>query len=84
MGLAMKYQQFIPHLNEQQRRLYVASEAMSMGEGGISLVHKASGISRVTITRGYGNLREKHHFQKIEYERLVVGGKKRLRMIHNC
>lgn len=56
MGLAMKYQQFLPYLNEQQRRLYLASEAMSMEESGITLVHKSSGISRVTITRGIKEL----------------------------
>ncbi len=56
MELVMKYQQFLPHLNEQQRRLYLASEAMSMKEGGITLVHKASGVSRVTITRGIQEL----------------------------
>lgn len=56
MGLAMKYQQFLPHLNEQQRRLYLASEALAVEKGGITLVHQASGVSRVTITRGIREL----------------------------
>lgn len=42
----------LENLNERERRLYVASEALRIGYGGISEVQKLSGISRVTITRG--------------------------------
>lgn len=76
MGLAMKYQQFLPHLNEQQRRLYLASEAMSMEEGGITLVHKASSISRVTITRGIKELQGHIPLPKGRI-RKVGGGRKK-------
>ncbi len=76
MGLAMKYQQFIPHLNEQQRRLYLASEAMSIEKGGITVVHKASGISRVTITRGIQEL-QGHRLLPQGRIRDVGGGRKK-------
>lgn len=76
MELAMKYQQFIPHLNEQQRRLYAASEAISMGDGGIAIVHKASGISRVTITRGIRELNGKTQLPK-DRIRKIGGGRKK-------
>jgi transposase len=39
-------------LNERQRRLWAASEAMSLGHGGVTLVANATGMSRATITQG--------------------------------
>lgn len=39
-------------LDERSLRLYVASEALSLGRGGISAVALASGMSRATIRRG--------------------------------
>jgi transposase len=76
MELAMKYKQFIPHLNEKQRRLYVASEAIAVGEGGITRIHKASGISRVTITRGIRELKGNQPFPK-DRIREAGGGRKK-------
>ncbi len=54
--LAAKFEAILPHLDERQRRLVLAAEARSLGYGGISLVARASGISRVTITAGVGEL----------------------------
>src|ERR1700688_3738814 len=76
MELAMKYKQFIPHLNEKQRRLYVASEALAVGEGGITRIHKASGISRVTITRGIRELKGNQRFPQ-DRIREAGGGRKK-------
>jgi len=39
----------LPHLNEKQRRLFLAAEAKALGWGGISKVAQATGVSRVTI-----------------------------------
>ena len=47
-----------PHLNERSRRMLAATEALGMGYGGVSLVSRASGLSRVTITKGIGELAE--------------------------
>ena len=47
-----KYAVLSGALNERSRRLWAASEAMSLGHGGIALVERATGISRSTITRG--------------------------------
>ena len=44
------------HLNEKDRRLYFATEALQLGYGGISKVQRESGISRVTITRGISEI----------------------------
>ena len=47
-----------PHLNERSRRMVAAGEAAEIGYGGISLVSRACGLSRVTITKGMGELSE--------------------------
>ena len=49
----------LPHLNERQRRLFLAAEAKSLGWGGITQVHQISGVSRVTITKGLSELNNK-------------------------
>ena len=45
-----------PHLNERARRMVAATEASQMGYGGVSLVSRACGLSRVTITKGIREL----------------------------
>jgi transposase len=42
--------------NERQRRLWAAAEAKSVGYGGVSLVHRATGISRRAIHAGLKEL----------------------------
>jgi len=42
----------LPNLNEMQKRLYLASEAISYGRGGIAEAIRISGVSRNTIKRG--------------------------------
>ena len=46
----------LPELNERQRRLYLATEAKSIGYGGVTRVSRISGISRVTISQGLNEL----------------------------
>jgi transposase len=45
-------------LNERQWRLYLASEAMSAGYGGVSKVGRITGVSRTTITKGIEELKK--------------------------
>ena len=47
----------LPQLNETQRRLFLASEALSYGRGGIAEVIRISGVSRNTIKRGISELK---------------------------
>src|ERR1039457_7546005 len=47
-----------PHLNERSRRMLAATEALGIGYGGVSLISRASGLSRVTITKGLSELAE--------------------------
>jgi hypothetical protein len=57
-SLRDKFSQIWPHLNERSRRMVAAGEAMQLGRGGVSLVSRASGLSRVTITKGVRELKE--------------------------
>ena len=47
----------LPILNERQKRLYLANEAISYGRGGISFVGRVSGMSRTTITKAVNELK---------------------------
>jgi biotin operon repressor len=46
----------LPFLNEEQSRLYAASEAKAMGRGGKRLIERELGISHNTINRGLKEL----------------------------
>jgi hypothetical protein len=47
----------MPILDERQKRLYLANEAISYGRGGISFVSVISGMSRTTITKAVNELK---------------------------
>lgn len=47
----------LPQLNEMQRRLFLASEAIAYGRGGIAEIIRISGVSRNTIKRGIEELK---------------------------
>ena len=51
-----RIQRMMPLLDERQKRLYLASEAISYGRGGVSLVSRITGMSRTTITKAVGEL----------------------------
>ena len=48
----------LPILNERQRRLYLAAEAMTDTEGSLSQLSRISGVSRTTIASGIKELQE--------------------------
>jgi hypothetical protein len=50
--LKNKFQKLKPFLNEKQIRLYAAAESMAIGYSGISIVSRATGVSRRAITEG--------------------------------
>ncbi len=45
-----------PVLNERQRRLLAAADAQALGHGGVTLVSRATGLSRPTVQRGLKDL----------------------------
>lgn len=57
-SIRTRFEAIEPFLDERLRRLFVASEAKSIGHGGISLVARATGVSRRAITRGCKELEE--------------------------
>ena len=56
LQLQEKYKQLLPYLDEKTSRLYLASEALSLGRGGKVKVSKLAGVSRVRINRGISEL----------------------------
>jgi hypothetical protein len=62
--LGSKYKALFQHLDERQRRLVAAADAEPLGRGGVSIVARASGLSRPTIHKG---------LQELHQESLAVG-----------
>lgn len=58
VNLRAKFNSAWPLLDERTRRIMAASEAMSIGRGGVSLVNRACGLSRKTIAKGINAIRE--------------------------
>ena len=56
--LQQKYEAIFPLLNERQRRVIAAADALFLGRGGVSQVAHASRLSRTTIHRGLAELDE--------------------------
>src|SRR5271154_7265086 len=54
--LTRKFRAIWPLLNERTRRLTAANEALQLGYGGVSLVHRACGLSRKAIAKGMGEI----------------------------
>ncbi len=58
-ALRRKFRSVWPLLDERARRLMAASEAMAMAYGGVSMVHRACGLSRNAIARGVREIQSK-------------------------
>ena len=56
--LRHKLDQMWPHLNERSRRMLAGAEALQIGYGGVSLVSRACGLSRVTVTKAIKELQD--------------------------
>jgi hypothetical protein len=79
-ALQKKYATLLPRLNEQTARLYLASEAQSMGRGGKQRVAKLAGVSRMRIDKGIRELSadtERGRAEKAERVRKPGAGRKR-------
>ena len=55
-AIRKKYEWLSGNMNERMRRWWAAAEAKSFGRGGITLVARATGLSRTTITAGVREL----------------------------
>ena len=74
--ITRKFQTLKSEWNERQRRLWAASEAMCFGHGGISLVGRATGLSRPTILKGIKELKNNERLTKNRIRREGGGRKK--------
>lgn len=58
-AIKRRYELVAGDLNERSRRRLAASEALVIGRGGISAVHRATGLSRKVISKGIKELQSK-------------------------
>jgi hypothetical protein len=56
-----KYEAMKPLLNERSRRIWAATEAASLGRGGIAAVMSATGMSSATLSKGLDELESAPH-----------------------
>jgi transposase len=56
--LGNRFAVLLPHLNERQRRLAVATEARLLGHGGVRAAARVAGMSETTVRRGMAELEE--------------------------
>ena len=77
-NIEKRIKKLMPLLNEKQRRIYLATEAESLGYGGISKISRISGVSRVTITQGMKELKVEEATVRVEESvRKKGGGRKK-------
>src|SRR3989337_1512180 len=57
-GLKQKFHTVWSLLDERTRRVMAANEAISLGFGGITKVHRACGLSRKAIAKGIVEIQE--------------------------
>lgn len=68
----------LPSLHEKGRRLWAATEAQAYGRGGITVLQRATGLSRVTIYKGIEELKTGRIFSADNHIRQKGGGRKKL------
>lgn len=56
-AIRRRFEILAPHLDERTRRLTAAAEAEAIGFGGVALVARATGYSRLTLRRGIKELK---------------------------
>ncbi len=70
-----KLTKILPYLNERQKRILLAAEALSIGYGGVSRVSRITGITRPTVHAGLKDL-DKQDEGEIANIRSEGGGRK--------
>nr|MBS0020489.1 ISAzo13 family transposase [Gammaproteobacteria bacterium] len=72
--IARKYELLRALLDERGRRFWAAVEAHEVGRGGISLVARATGLSRTTIYQGLEELRRDKGSESLAKDRVRAAG----------
>jgi hypothetical protein len=79
-GIASRFRDRSPVMDERARRRWAASEALAYGWGGIEAVSRATGMSPTTIRRGTVELRARRALPRLAATgrvRRPGGGRKR-------
>ena len=76
-----RHQVMCAHLSEREKRIWSASEAITIGRGGDTIVSEATGISRVTIAKGKKEVKGEGVISPGRI-RKAGGGRKRLTKKH--
>ena len=74
-----KYEALRPFLTERSRRLWAATEAASLGRGGVAAVMSATGMSSATVNKGLGELAGRQESPPDGRIRRPGGGRKGVR-----
>src|SRR5215472_3117874 len=77
-AIAERYARVAGSLHERARRAVAATEALSLGRGGITRVAQATGLSRAVIAQGIRELRGAVPVAAPERVRRPGGGRKTL------
>src|SRR3954451_14498794 len=75
--LARRFEVLLPHLNERQQRLALATEARLLGHGGVRAVAQATGVSATTVRRGVVELESGEDSLPVGRARRAGGGRRR-------
>jgi transposase len=75
--IARKFQMLKHEWNERQKRLWAAGEAICLGHGGVSVVARATGLSRPTINQGIRELKNEERLPENRVRR-EGGGRKNI------
>src|SRR5919107_4923108 len=75
--LARRFEVLLPHLNERQQRLALATEARLLGHGGVRAVAEATGVSATTVRRGVAELESGEDLLPVGRARRPGGGRRR-------
>ena len=77
VSLPGRFEVLLPHLNERQQRLALATEARLLGHGGVRAVAEASGVSATTVRKGVAELESGEDPLPVGRARRAGGGRKR-------
>src|SRR6266705_5543227 len=76
--LVTRFAVLLPHLNERQQRLALATEARLLGHGGVRAVAEAAAVSATTVRRGVDELESGEDPLPAGRARRAGGGRKRV------
>jgi transposase len=74
--LMARFEVLLPHLNERQQRLALATEARLLGHGGVRAVAEAAGVSATTVHRGVAELEAGQEPLPVGRARRAGGGRR--------